>query len=380
MTARTATAILLATTVLAAADLVAAESAGYKALKLPPPTPGSTWAILDRDGANRKVEPYLSSLGGGEPGTGAIRSPAFRVAADTIRLTVCGHDGQGGGRNQNYVALVDAGSGEVLRRAAAPGADPMQEVSWDVAGLRGREVRIEVHDGDSGTAFAWIGVGRIDAGAAFQVDFRKGMPAGWVAKSSPAQAPAGEIVPGAIPFFRYPAWYTLIPASGAIELACGFEARRLFFLGCTVPEGKPLAVYGHIDVVYRDGSRESYPLLYGFTLDQAGKLLSRSKAMHLGPSSDPFQHVLVLAPRPKTIEKIVLRRNPEFEVTPRITAVTCETEAAGEHLMPLPAAELQADQAAWIESHAISAGSPDLARIAAEIRRAHKLPEASKQP
>jgi hypothetical protein len=375
MTARTATAILLTMTILPATDLHAGESAGYKALKIPPPTPGSTWVILDRDGANRKVEPYLSSLGGGEPGTGAISSPSFRVATDTIRLTVCGHDGQGGGRNKNYVALVDVGTGEVLRRTPAPGADPMQEVSWDVARLRGREVRIEVHDGASGTAFAWIGVGRIDAGAALQVDFRKGMPAGWVARSSPAAAPAGEIVPGAIPFFRYPALYTLIPASGALELRCGFEARRLFFLGGTVPEGKPLAVYGHIDVIYRDGSRESYPLMYGFTLDQAGKLLSRSKAMHLGPSSDPFQHVLVLAPKAQIIDKIVLRRNPEFGVTPRITAVTCQTGAAGDHWVPLPAEAPQAGQAEWIESHAISAGSPDLAQIAAEIRRAHKLPQ-----
>src|SRR3989304_1851077 len=29
-----------------------------------------TWAILDRDGAGRAVDPYLSSLGGGEMGTG----------------------------------------------------------------------------------------------------------------------------------------------------------------------------------------------------------------------------------------------------------------------------------------------------------------------
>ncbi len=380
MTARMGTAVLLTMTVLAAADLGASESARYQALKLPLPTPGSTWAILDRDGANRKVEPYLSSLGGGEPGTGAIASPGFRVATDAIRLTVCGHDGQGGGRNQNYVALVDAASGEVLRRAAAPGADPMHEVSWDVGDLRGREVRLEVHDADSGTAFAWIGVGRIDAGAALQVDFRKGMPAGWVAKSPPSAKPAGEIVPGSIPFFRYPALYTLIPASGTIELPCGFKARRLFFLGCTVPEAKPLAVYGHIDVIYGDGSRESYPLMYGFTLDQAGKLLSRSKAMHLGPSSDPFQHVLVLAPKAQTIDKIVVRRNPEFGVTPRITAVTCETQAASEHLVPLPAPARQTDRAAWIESHTISGSSPDLAWIAAEIRRSHKLPEASKQP
>ena len=37
----------------------------YKALKCPTPSLSSTWAILDRNGANQKVDKYLSSLASG---------------------------------------------------------------------------------------------------------------------------------------------------------------------------------------------------------------------------------------------------------------------------------------------------------------------------
>ena len=91
----------------------------YKALRCPSPASHGTWAVLDFDGARRPVEPYLSSLGGGELGTGVIASPPFPVSLDTITFTVCGHDGQGGGREQNFVALVDAASNETLKRTFA---------------------------------------------------------------------------------------------------------------------------------------------------------------------------------------------------------------------------------------------------------------------
>ena len=76
--------------------------AKYKALECPSPTLGTTWAILERDGANRPVEPYLSSLGQGEAGTGTVASPPFVIAVGTITFTLCGHDGQAGGRGENW--------------------------------------------------------------------------------------------------------------------------------------------------------------------------------------------------------------------------------------------------------------------------------------
>jgi hypothetical protein len=352
---------------------IAGTSNKYQALKVAPPSAAGTWAILDRDGANRPVPRYLSSLGGGESGTGVIASPPFRVASDTISFTICGHDGPGGGQKRNYIALVDAKTGKTLQQTMAPGSDAVQPRSWDVAKLRSRQVVIEIHDGDSGAAFAWLGIGRIDAGEALRVDFSKGMPDGWIAKTEPVR-PRTELVPGGVPFLRYPAVYSMVPASGALELPCGFSAERLFFLGCTVAGGRPLESYGTIEIVYRSGPPDRVPLVCGFTLDVAGKHLSDSKAMYLHASGDVFQHYLVVAPRRDVIEKIVLRRDPKQDMLPRITAITCLTDAASDRLDPLPHAAISAPEAAWIASHAITPTSPNMEQITAEIRRAHKLP------
>ncbi|HAK96839.1 MAG TPA: hypothetical protein DCM87_18070, partial [Planctomycetes bacterium] len=100
----------------------AAVVKSYKALRFVPPA-ASTWAVMDRDGANRPVTPYLSSLAAGEQATGIIASPPFTIAADAIAFTICGHDGQGGGQQKNCIALVDAKTGETLQRTFAPGND-----------------------------------------------------------------------------------------------------------------------------------------------------------------------------------------------------------------------------------------------------------------
>jgi hypothetical protein len=114
-------------------------------------------------------------------------------------------------------------------------------------------------------------------------------------------------------------------------------------------------------------------LTLGYTLDVELKLPSKSKAMNVRPSGDVFQQYLVVGPRAEVIEKIVLRASDEHDVVPRITAVTCQTSASSELLTPLPGSKPGADEAAWIESHTITADSPDMNGIAAEIRRAHKM-------
>jgi hypothetical protein len=344
----------------------------YKALKCPLPASAGTWAVLDRDGANRQVDRYLSSLRFGEAGTGAIVSPPFRVATDTITLSIRGHDGPKGGAKKNYIALVDVRSGKPVVQAFAPGSDELREIAWNVARQRGREVRIEVHDGDSGTAFAWLGIGRIDAGAALNVDFRNGIPPGWQERSQRAEGHK-ETLAGGVPFLRDRNAYTIVPTVGVQEISCGFVAERLFFLGGTVTDGKPLQTCGTIDIVYRDGAIDRIPLLYGFTLDRAHKMLGNSPAMHLHASSDPFQHYFVVAPKARVIEKIALRRDPAGGATPRITAVTCQTQATGENLQTLPASEPGEQERAWIQSHTIAPEKPDRSALETAIRRAHKM-------
>jgi hypothetical protein len=356
----------------AAAENGPGISAEYKALKYPLPASQGTWAVLDFDGARRQVEPYLSSLGFGEAGTGVVVSPELALSVDAITFTICGHDGQGGGRQKNFIALVDAATGGTLEKTFAPGSDPMQPHSWDVSRLQGRKVRVEVHDGIAEGAYAWLGVGMIDAGPALNVDFRKGLPDDWKV-TTPLEERRTELVQGGVPFLRRAGLYTMIPRQGPIEIACGFATERLFLLGCTVAGGRPSETYGHVDIVYRDGPPERYPLILGFTLDGEGKLPSPSKAIHLHRSGDRFQYYVVLAPRPEVIEKIRLERNPQNDLVPRITAITCQTQAAAENLVPLPDCRPGAEEAAWIQSHTISPNSPNMDDVVAEIRRAHKM-------
>lgn len=357
---------------LAATAENAAVAQTHKGLKYSPAPSSGTWAILERDGANRPVPRYLSSLGGGETGTGVIASPSFRISADKIIFTICGHDGPSGGQNKNFIALIDSRKGLTLQKTPAPGNDAMQEHSWDVTKFRGREVRIEVHDGDSGGAFAWLGVGRIDAGDALRVDFRSGLPKDWITKVQPTRE-RPEVLHDGVPFLRHATQYTLFSVSGTREIPCGLSAQRIFFLGGTVAAGRPLEVPGFIDLVYRDGARDSFPLMVGYTLDLSGKMLSKSKAIYLHESTDPFQHYLVIAPRAGVIEKIVFRPAAEYTALPRITAVTFQTQAEGENLESLPEGKLGAEEEAWIQSHAITTNSPDMKLITTEIRRVHKL-------
>lgn len=352
-------------------------SARFQALKPPALALSQTWAIMDRDGANRKVEPYLSSLASGETSVGTISSPPFIIEVDEIVLTLCGHDGQQGGRNENFAALVDARKGQVLLQVPPPQRDDMQARKLNVKALRGTQVRIELRDGCGGSAYAWMGVGRIDAGPNLRVDFRQGMPKDWAQPERKAEI-RYDVLAGGVPFKRVANAFTLIPRQGSVEIPCGFKAAGLYFLGCTASGSKPLETYGGIEVHYQSGSPEVFPLLCGFTLDDADKLLSPCKALRLHASIDPNQHYLAIRPRSEVIEKLRLVTSPEG-IMPRITAITCETEERSESLMPLPATTLDSPEAAWIETHALSANQLNLNAALEEIRAAHKLP-APKSP
>lgn len=349
----------------------------YQAMKCPAASLGTTWAILQRDGANRQTEPYLSSLGQGEAGVGVVSSPPFVIAGDSITCTVRGHDSREGGGGKNYVALVDARKGNVLMKTPPPGVDTLKETVWDVGSLEGKEVRVEIHDGDGGGAFAWLGVEQIDASPALKVDFRAGMPDGWERPEQKSTV-TYETLGDGIPFMRNAAVFSLIPASGDVEFACGFEADRLFFLGCTVPGGQPLVTYGGIEIHYREGSPDVIPLLCGFTLDGRHKLLSPSMASWLHPTSDPYQNYLAIRPHSGVIEKIRLVAGPDRQAIPRITAITCRTSATSDQLMPLPALAPSTLEAAWLSTHTLLPQYLKLGSIMDTLRHDHRrMPNAA---
>ena len=60
--------------------------------------------------------------------------------------------------DKNFVRLVDAKTGAELKRAYPPRNDTGRPVRWKLT--PGKKVTVEVVDGDTGAAFAWIGVTR----------------------------------------------------------------------------------------------------------------------------------------------------------------------------------------------------------------------------
>lgn len=339
-------------------------TANYQALARRPLSQGSTWTIADRDGANRSVTAYLSSLGQGEAGTGTITSNEFVLGGRAITFTLCGHDGQGGGRHENFIALVDAATHRILKKTEAPNHDAMQPFTWDISELKGTKARIEVHDGISGSAYAWFGVGEIDASPAFKINFSQGMPRGW---ASPEQkmSPQVDLITEGVPFRQDADRSNLIPAQGSIELPCGFAANRLFFLGATVDAGRTGACYGGIEIHYQTGSPDVIPLIYGDTLTDPQ---NEPKATHLHATTPLHQFYLAITPQPLVIEKIRLVADPKQGPIPLITAVTCETTAAHGRLVPLTKQSISQQETNWIDAHSIDSASP---RLNATMRSLH---------
>ena len=93
----------------------------------------------------------------------AWRSPAFAAPA-SLAFWLCGHDGfpDKPALKRNAVRLRAADSAEVLFTAWPPRSDVAQRVTWDLKALAGRSVYLEVTDGDTGVAYAWLAVGRVE--------------------------------------------------------------------------------------------------------------------------------------------------------------------------------------------------------------------------
>ena len=69
----------------------------------------------------------------------------------------------------NFIRLTDSKTGKELRRAYPPRNDRAIKVEWELSSLKGRQVELEVIDGDNGPSFAWLAITRLKPPAA-QVD------------------------------------------------------------------------------------------------------------------------------------------------------------------------------------------------------------------
>ena len=147
---------------LAALDVVPAVSWNYQ------PHPDSAdsnncWEVTrSRTSADGIAgAPLYSSFEQGERRTGIYRSAAMELG-ESLSFYIAGHDGFPDAplKRANFVRLRDAASGDLLREASPLRNDVAQKIDWKTDDLRGRKVFIELIDGDSASAYAWIAVGR----------------------------------------------------------------------------------------------------------------------------------------------------------------------------------------------------------------------------
>ncbi|HWB05023.1 MAG TPA: PVC-type heme-binding CxxCH protein [Verrucomicrobiales bacterium] len=129
------------------------------------PAPDGPWTLQDRACADGKRAVLISSLGSkGEDFSGTIKSSTF-ACPDSFSFYVCGHRGAPNkpANELNFVRLVAADGGAEIMRASPPRNDTAQKITWDLTSHAGKQVRLEIVDGDNNArdeAYAWLAAGR----------------------------------------------------------------------------------------------------------------------------------------------------------------------------------------------------------------------------
>jgi putative heme-binding domain-containing protein len=123
------------------------------------------WIVERRRSADRNKESdfICSLMPNGEKNTGLLRSKAFTIP-EKLSFFMAGHDGRPAKppQGKNFIRLVDADTHETLLQTGPPRNDVAQAFNWDLGKWAGRQGAIEIVDGDAGTAFAWLAVGRFE--------------------------------------------------------------------------------------------------------------------------------------------------------------------------------------------------------------------------
>ena len=123
------------------------------------------WFLQKRPSSDgNKSAVFLCSLPpGGEQLTGVLRSKVFTVP-ETLAFFLAGHDGTPDRplSKKNLVRLRHAKSGEVLAESSPPRNDVAQKVTWDLTKNAGQPGLLEIVDGHTSNAYAWLALGRLE--------------------------------------------------------------------------------------------------------------------------------------------------------------------------------------------------------------------------
>lgn len=106
--------------------------------------------------------PTLNSLcKSGEAATGRAISPDFQIGPEDTRLLLKLQGGNStglSGLGSLAISLVDASTGEALERIQANGSHLLRDGRIPVERWRGRKVRVELSDENTGPSYAWLGI------------------------------------------------------------------------------------------------------------------------------------------------------------------------------------------------------------------------------
>lgn len=125
----------------------------------------SPWGVRTRTTTDGEGISVFDSIANGEQLTGVLRSAPFEIPAH-LSFWMCGHNGLPGTDpaplNHIRLRLVadDGALGAVIARELPPRNDVAREYQWKLDRWKGQRGVIEIVDGDNGSAYAWIGVGR----------------------------------------------------------------------------------------------------------------------------------------------------------------------------------------------------------------------------
>lgn len=127
------------------------------------PPSANPWVVQRRQCSDGKSADLLCSLPHGESLTGVLRSKEFTAPA-TMTFWMAGHDGfpESPLQGKNFVRLRDGESHDVLFTAPAPRQDIARKITWDLAKIAGQQVYVELVDGDTAGAYAWLAAGRFE--------------------------------------------------------------------------------------------------------------------------------------------------------------------------------------------------------------------------
>ncbi len=129
------------------------------------PASANPWAVQSRKSGDGRDADFLCTLPAGETLTGVLRSKNFTAPAK-LTFWMAGHDGSPDKplQKKNFVCLRDASSSEVLKTAPAPRNDVAKSTTWDLSAHAGKQVFLELVDGDTAGSYAWLAVGRFEPG------------------------------------------------------------------------------------------------------------------------------------------------------------------------------------------------------------------------